>query len=500
MQYTVSKLVGELDLGLGDGVLAPESLAARRVRERVALTGALILTDAFAVAGAFALAYMLRFKSSVGTFYTPPGSPLHFYSTLIFWIVPLVIAIFGVYRLYSLDRLFTDVDEYVRVLSATTLSVIVVILVSFLLDERLVISRAWIVISWTTIFVTVATGRFLMRRVVYRLRRAGYLTKRVLVLGGSTDTVALANYLGGIAASGLQVTGVYDPPTTWDEPAGGTPGSAPWLRRLIAGTGAEAVIVNAASVPQAMLSQIVRDLADLPTELHIVPGMYEILTTGVQVRDVRGLPLVKMNKVRITGYDRLMKQALDYFVALVVLLACIPLFVVIALAIRIDSPGPIFYRRRVIGQCGRPFDALKFRTMRTDGDALLAQDPTLAARLKAEGKLLQDPRVTTVGAVLRRWSLDELPQLLNVLGGQMSLVGPRMITPAELPNFGHWRENLSTVKPGLTGLWQVSGRSTLGYEDRVRLDMHYIRSYSIWSDIAILLSTIPAVLSGRGAC
>lgn len=474
-------------------------VATNRALGRTLLLSLLITADAASVAGAFALAYALRFKTSIGAFYVPPDSPLSFYSTLVFWLVPMVVATFAVYRLYALDRLFNGFDEYVRVLSATTLAMIVVVLVSFLFDDRLIISRAWMLISWALILAAMSINRFLVRRLVYRLRHAGHLIQRVIVLGGERDAWVLARHLHAAATDGLQVAGVYNPQSLWDGEA--MPGeSSTRLRQLVEATGAEAIIVSAASVPQESLSRVVREIANLPTELHIVPGMYEILTTGVQVRDISGLPLVTMNKVRITGYDRLMKQALDLAIATVALLVLSPVLLAIAIAVRLTSTGPILHRRRVVGQCGSRFYALKFRTMRHGGDAWLRTNhPDLAAILTSEGKLKDDPRITGIGRWLRRWSLDELPQLFNVLRGQMSLVGPRMISEAELEHFGNWRENLSTVKPGLTGLWQVSGRSNLGYEDRVRLDMHYIRSYSIWSDIEILARTLPAVLAGEGA-
>jgi lipopolysaccharide/colanic/teichoic acid biosynthesis glycosyltransferase len=153
-----------------------------------------------------------------------------------------------------------------------------------------------------------------------------------------------------------------------------------------------------------------------------------------------------------------------------------------------------------MGVGGKEFDALKFRTMLVNGDALLAQQPAYLAELKKNHKLKYDPRITRVGRFLRRTSLDELPQLINVLLGDMSLVGPRMITAAEMAQYGLMQHNLLTVKPGLTGLWQVSGRSDLTYAERVRLDMHYIRNYSIWLDLQILFfQTLPAVLHGRGA-
>jgi lipopolysaccharide/colanic/teichoic acid biosynthesis glycosyltransferase len=178
----------------------------------------------------------------------------------------------------------------------------------------------------------------------------------------------------------------------------------------------------------------------------------------------------------------------------------LPLFAVIAILVKMDSPGPVFYRRRVLGIGGKQFDAFKFRTMSCNGDEILQQHPELKAELEATQKLRDDPRVTRTGRWLRRTSLDELPQLINVILGQMSLVGPRMISPDEMEQYGQMQLNLLTVKPGLTGLWQVSGRSDLAYVERVQLDMHYIRNYSIWRDLQILFfQTPPAVIKRRGA-
>jgi lipopolysaccharide/colanic/teichoic acid biosynthesis glycosyltransferase len=190
---------------------------------------------------------------------------------------------------------------------------------------------------------------------------------------------------------------------------------------------------------------------------------------------------------------------LDLLVSGIFLFLLWPVMVMIALAIKFDSSGPIIYRRRVVGVGGKPFNAFKFRTMYTDADERLARDPELSRQFEQNFKLKDDPRVTKVGRLLRQTSLDELPQLFNVLFGQMSLVGPRMITEQELARYGKWQMNLSTVKPGITGLWQVSGRSDVSYEERVMLDMNYIRNYTIWSDLFLLWQTIPAVLKRRGA-
>jgi lipopolysaccharide/colanic/teichoic acid biosynthesis glycosyltransferase len=171
----------------------------------------------------------------------------------------------------------------------------------------------------------------------------------------------------------------------------------------------------------------------------------------------------------------------------------------IAIAVKLDSPGPLIHRRRVMGVNGTQFDAFKFRTMYVNGDEILAKYPELQQKLDTNHKLKDDPRVTRVGKFLRKTSLDELPQLVNVLRREMSLVGPRMISPPEMEMYAQYGTNLLTVKPGITGMWQVSGRSDVTYAERVRLDMFYIRNWSIWLDLQLLFQTIPAVLLRRGA-
>lgn len=198
-------------------------------------------------------------------------------------------------------------------------------------------------------------------------------------------------------------------------------------------------------------------------------------------------------------FDRAAKLILEVLLSAIGALILSPLLVALALIVRLDSPGPVLYRRRVMGLGRTQFDALKFRTMHVNGDALLDRYPELKAQLARDHKLRNDPRVTRSGRWMRKLSLDELPQLFNVLRGQMSLVGPRMISPPELARYGADADELLTVRPGITGLWQVSGRSDLDRGDRVKLDMQYVRTRTLGMDLKLLLLTIPAVIKGQGA-
>ncbi len=193
------------------------------------------------------------------------------------------------------------------------------------------------------------------------------------------------------------------------------------------------------------------------------------------------------------------KRAFDIVVSLLTLIVLSPLLIILALIVGLDSRGPILHRRRVMGRGGAQFVAFKLRTMVTNGDAVLAKHPELRAELERDHKLRVDPRVTRSGRWMRKLSLDELPQLFNVLRGEMSLVGPRMISPPELAGYGEDAGRLLSVRPGITGLWQVSGRSNLDRGDRVRLDLQYVQTRTFWLDVKLLFLTVPVVVFGRGA-
>lgn len=207
----------------------------------------------------------------------------------------------------------------------------------------------------------------------------------------------------------------------------------------------------------------------------------------------------EIQEFRWNRFDRILKILVDYSLTIPGLILISPLLLLIAIMIKLDSPGPVIHRRRVLGVNGRVFYALKFRTMYVNNDEILAAHPRLRAELDKNYKLKCDPRLTRVGQLLCQFSLDELPQLFNVLFQDMSLVGPRLITPNEIAKYGHFGEALLTAMPGLTGLWQISGCSNTTYDDRVKLDMEYISNWSIWMDVIILLRTVPAVLKGNRA-
>jgi len=473
-----------------------------RWAERLLLLISLIIVDLMMVSLGFLLAYVIRFEVGISLFYQNPGSQLDFYSRLVFLLAPAWIVVFRLFGLYDPKNLFGGMREYERVFNACMLGMMLIILFTFF-DPTFIIARGWVVLSWLLVTLSVGVGRFMVRRTVQQLRTKGRFLTTVLIVGANEEGQAIAEQLQANRKAGVWIAGFADDNLgPGSELLPGLPvlGSVDSVATLARHYGIQEIIVSSTALSREKLLDFFQYFGtDNDITIRISSGLYELMTTGVEVQEIGNVPLLSVNKVRLTGVDVVLKRLLDMLVSTVMLLVAWPLMMVIVFAVKLDSPGPVFYRRRVIGVGGGSFDALKFRTMYVDADERLARDPELRRQFEENYKLKDDPRVTRVGRFLRRVSLDELPQLFNVLWGQMSLVGPRMITSEERARYGKWRMNLATVKPGITGLWQVSGRSDVSYQERVTLDMHYIRNYNIWLDLHLLWRTIPVVLKGHGA-
>jgi Undecaprenyl-phosphate galactose phosphotransferase WbaP len=329
------------------------------------------------------------------------------------------------------------------------------------------------------------------------LRAAGLWTLRTLIVAGPGEIESARAALTSDPALGYSLVGSVSPEnavTLRDDE----------LLHMVAMYGADFVVVSVGgSDPEAERSVLgALRRADLP--IALVPTMEELPVIGFRQHYFLGHDIVMLvsqsNLAR--PLSRVMKWSFDQIAALILMLLLAPLLCTLAVLVRRDG-GPALFRHRRIGASGRTFDCIKFRTMVVDADQTLRraiqQDPDAAAEWASTQKLRNDPRVTPIGRFLRRSSLDELPQLLNVLRGEMSLVGPRPIVQAEVARYGSDIEHYYAARPGLTGLWQVSGRNDISYTRRVRLDVWYVRNWTLWHDIAILFKTIPAVFLQRGA-
>ncbi len=462
----------------------------------------LVILDALMVFAALNLAYFIRFKLNLSIFRPEVMNSPTYYLILDLILVVVSLILFRIAGLYHPANILGGMREYSLVFNSIAVLVVCIIFVTFLMPT-FILSRGWLGLAWFLTFLAVILGRFIFRRLVYLMRARGYYLKRTMIIGVNEESRYLSAQMQEFTKSGMLIVGFVDDGI----PAGNSVhdehvclGSINNLEQIVEKYQVEEIILTTSALTQNQIVSIFQQYGvSKKVTLRLTSGLYEIMTTGVQVRELAGVPLLRVNHVRLTGPDLVMKTLMDYLISTVFLLLLSPLMIIIIIAIKLDSPGPIFHRRKVLGVNGGEFHALKFRSMYVNGDKILDANPELKQELERNHKLKNDPRITRIGAILRKFSLDELPQFLNVLGGQMSVVGPRMISPGEISEYSQLGMNLLTVKPGITGLWQISGRSDVSYSERVRLDMYYVRNWSIWLDVQILLRTIPAVLSRRGA-
>lgn len=466
-------------------------------------TLALLISDFLAVGFAFRAAYYVRFDLGFPLFQLYVVPNIEYYALLVYFIIPGWLIVYAVFGLYNRQNLLSGTKEYSLIFSATLTGVLLVIVVGFL-GPDFVVARGWLVASWLFALICTSVGRFIVRRAIRSIRKRGYYLSPALIVGINEEGQLLAEQLSDWEYSGLNVLGFINGEAREnDQPIYKNLyrlGGMADLDGLIAKYGIEELVVASSGVSRDELLNLFKSYGvGSNVNLRLSSGLYEIITTGLEVTEIASVPLVKVNKVRLTGWDQLLKGLLDYSVGIFAFILTSPIMLITAIAILIDSRGPIIHRRRVMGVNGTTFDAFKFRTMHVNGDEILAQHPELKAELEQNHKLKDDPRVTRVGKFIRKYSIDELPQLFNVFVRQMSIVGPRMISPAEVSEYSQWGINLLTIRPGITGLWQVSGRSDISYEERVRLDMFYIRNWTIWLDLQLLMRTPAAVLKKRGA-
>lgn len=419
----------------------------------------------------------------------------------------------GAYGLYSRDEDRTEhttVDDIPPLIHVTVITTWVAAASLWLAGHQVTVSAmlGLLVLAFTMVIA----GRVLIRAL--HRRGHGHLQSTIIVGAGSVGQLLAAKLLRR-GAYPLQPIGfVDDDPPELDAGVAGLPvlGGVEELPDLIRHTGVERVLVAFSRHSHEQTLRLVRSLNEIDVQVDVVPRLFEAVSPNAEIHAIDGLPLIGSAPARRSRGSTVAKRALDLSLALLGVVVLAPLLGLILLLVKLDSRGPAIYRSERIGRAGRMFTVFKFRTMKApfchgvgyggaEADAaferLLAENPEMREQFAATHKLDPDPRVTRVGRILRSKSLDELPQLFNVIRGDMSLVGPRPVTAVELERYGEDIPVLLSVRPGMTGHWQVNGRSALGYHERVRLDVAYVAGWSLTLDLRILLKTLN-VLSDRG--
>ncbi len=365
-------------------------------------------------------------------------------------------------------------------------------------------SRLYLVLQGVFAFFFLCFVRILGARI---MSWAGVGKYPALLVGAGKTAQLLLRGIESDAGLNFHFIGYVDDAGERKEYVGNLPycGSFDNIEKIITETGVNDVFIAAPGLSPEQLDSLIYRIQPLVRNLAFVPDLIGLPVNGVTVESMFNERLLIMglrnNLARI--YNKIAKYIFDMVLTLIGVILISPVLLLLAILIRLDSPGPIIFAHKRIGQHGKEFPCYKFRTMCVDADArlkeYLAANPEAREEWERDFKLKDDPRVTRVGRVLRRTSLDELPQLLNVLKGQMSLVGPRPIVKAEIPRYGSYIADFYMVRPGITGMWQVNGRSDTTYDERVQMDSWYVRNWSVWLDLSLLWKTVSVVLNHKGA-
>jgi exopolysaccharide biosynthesis polyprenyl glycosylphosphotransferase len=460
---------------------------------RLRIVGAglwLAIFDTSVVLGAFLAAYWVRFVLPADA---AAALGLEQYLRMGLTIGSIACALLAMHAMYRVRHPRPWPARFNAIVSAVSTATVLSLVVSFYHGDA-PFSRVWLATGWALAVVSLVAWRSLAQRlVVVAMRHAIAPARRVLIVGANGLGEELATEL----ACQYEVVGYADNGSDLERP-GNFPllGTIAQLEQLVTSHAVDDLVIALPVNRREQVSRIIARGFRRHVTVKFLPGLHELLPQRFDVHDIGGRSYIGFAPVASVSW---LKRASDLVLTSLALVALSPVLLAVIVAIKVDSPGPILYRQQRVGKDGRRFWMFKFRSMCTNADARLAELRALNQAIGPLFKIREDPRVTRVGRVIRRWSLDELPQLLNVLRGEMSLVGPRPPLPSEVEQYEDWQHGRLRAVPGLTGLWQVSGRSEVPFHDMVRLDLHYIRNWSLGLDLEILLRTIPAVVSNRGA-
>ncbi|MGC8958529.1 MAG: undecaprenyl-phosphate glucose phosphotransferase [Chloroflexia bacterium] len=462
----------------------------RRFRN-LGLTLGQIALDSAAIAAGFVLVYRWRFEQDIAGRYIPPTATTAALMLLLL-LLPILLA-FRSARLYSLSRGGSRVDLAFKTFSALSVGTMIgVALDTIVLRERFVYSPLILAYGWALSVVLVNAERFLYGEVLAWLRLRGFDRRNVLLVGGREVGQMIMKQIQRFPRLGYRIVGLLDE----ERPVGSEVDGVPVLGRpedIAAVVEREAVdeVIIALQAPYQRVLEVVSCCSDLPVEIKVYPDAFQVVTRNeITIGDLNGLPLATILNPALSGFNRVIKRAMDLAISVLVLVLGAPLFLLIALLVKLDSPGPALFIQERVGLDGKSFYCIKFRTMYIGAEERTG--PVWAAP--------DDPRVTRVGRFLRRHSLDELPQFINVLLGEMSVVGPRAERPVFVEQFsqmvpGYMRRHKEKV--GITGWAQVNGlRGDTSIEERTNYDLYYVENWSIAFDIKIMLRTIWEMLRG----
>ncbi|MFZ5915887.1 MAG: undecaprenyl-phosphate glucose phosphotransferase [Chloroflexota bacterium] len=459
------------------------------------------LADALLINLSFWLAYWMRYHQQWPLLVAPEyQEPYAVFMPIALALTVLLLVVFALGGVYHHRRGRSWFDEVYAVFSGTATGIVILMAITYVI--QFYYSRFIFLMVGAVIVLLLSLERLALRLLKAEIRKRGYGTRHAIIVGAGEVGRSVMRNIVARPELGYRVIGfVDDHPEKAHTDIGRfrALGKLENLPRIVSREAVDEVIVTLPWMYHRKILSIVDQCERHDVRARIVPDLFQLSLTQVDVEDLGGIPLLSLRDISIHGGLWWVKRALDFTVALISLVVLSPMLLLLALAIKLDSPGPVIFAQTRIGKGGRPFTCYKFRTMRQGADE---EKQSLIELNEAQGplfKIRNDPRLTRLGKSLRRLSLDEFPQLYNILKGDMSLVGPRPPLPEEVSRYMEWHKKRLQTWPGLTGLWQVSGRSNLTFDEMCLLDIYYIENWSPALDTRIFLQTIPTVLLGNGA-
>lgn len=462
-----------------------------------------MLSDIFLINMAFMLAYWVRYDLQLFRGVDPAFDvPYRVYLPFVALFTILLMLVYRQAGFYHIRRQMSWFDEIYAIVNGTATGTIITIVIIFIYRPAFY-SR--VIFIYAAVFSVVLLGlsRLLLIRVITHMRRRGIGVRRVVIVGAGEVARAVMRAVVANPEAGFEVIGFFD-----DNPLKGNTdigrfkamgNIADNLTALLEYETVDEVIITLPWQYHRKIMSIMAQCERKNIRTRIVPDLFQITLNRMQIEEIAGVPMISIKEVGISGLNQFIKRTIDIGFAAFSLVVFAPVMGLVALMIKLESPGPVLFPQVRVGKNGRRFILFKFRSMVEDAEALKEK---LADLNEADGplfKIKDDPRHTRLGKWLRKWSLDELPQLYNILRGDMSLVGPRPPIPTEVEQYKEWHKRRLEVSPGLTGLWQVSGRSALTFDEMALLDIYYIENWSLGLDAKILLQTVPRVILGHGA-
>lgn len=484
------------------------------------IKSSVVAADAVLAAVCFVWAFKLR---AVGQVLSPTAwawsREFVPYAGILYFAVIVRVGMLVYERVFNFHGAFSYTRETIKIFKAVAVGTLLMIAWAFLFRGGFAFreysySRSVFVMDFVLSLAAFSAFHLLLRSIQTQFRRRDINLIPTLIVGANAEAEQTMRELRERRDLGYRVIGVVSPDgaTVENGLKNDVVGGLDDLPDLIRDLEIQEVIITDQTLPGERLFESMMQIGrDQKVEFRFAPSLFDLLPQKTSVEQIGVLPMVRLFRDPLSDIQRFTKRAADVVFSTAALIITLPVWLIVTIMIKLDSPGPVLFRQERVGMDGRIFLCYKFRTMRVDSDESLHREAyqkniggSEAANAGDDdapvfGKVRDDPRITRVGRRLRRSSLDEMPQFLNVLKGDMSMVGPRPPIPYEVEEYDIWHRKRLDMKPGITGLWQVSGRNRLAFDEMVRIDLYYIENWSFWSDLKIMLLTLPAVLRGDGA-